>query len=80
MSALSAEFNEKKAALESMGRTENPGSREKREFVGRTGVYAAGGLTGMFIGVTGLSGRSFLMDGKCPVRAARFYFSLLLSF
>ena len=80
MSALSAEFNEKKAALESMGRTENPGSREEREFVGRTGVYAAGGLTGMFIGVTGFVWAQFLNGWKMPGPAARFYFSLLLSF
>lgn len=79
MSALSAEFNEKKAALESMGRTENPGSREEREFVGRTGVYAAGGLTGMFIGVTGFVWAQFLNGWKMPgPGGALLFFSVIV--
>lgn len=79
MQALSAEFNEKKDALENMKRTVNPGSRGKRESDGRAGTFAAGGLAGIGIGVIGFAWAQFLNGWKMSgPGGALLFFSVLI--
>lgn len=80
MSALSAEFNEKKTALESMAETGNLNSREQKEAGGKAGTLAGGGLAGVCIGILGFIWAQFVGGRKLSGSGGAFLFFSIFIF